>query len=126
MDFPPHGCTLWTSQCCEDAHEDAHKGLWYASGPAEQGTGGLLACLLEDMCTADAQTADQPRPNCHQGLLQLLILYLLFQTPYSMLDCFRLDSTVHSNMGRTSGSGLVPIEGPTMQSGDQRCGTLQD
>ena len=36
----------------------------------------------------------------------------------SMLDCFRLDSTVHSNMGRTSGSGLVPIEGPTLHSGD--------
>ena len=34
--------------------------------------------------------------------------------------------TVHSNMGRTSGRGLVPIEGPKMQSGDQRCGTLQD
>ena len=44
----------------------------------------------------------------------------------SMLDYFRLDSTVLSNMGRTSGSGLVPIEGPTMQSGDQRCSTLQD
>ena len=61
--------------------EDTHKGLWYASGPAEQATGGLLACLLEDVCTADAQTADQPRTNFHQGLLQLLILYLLFQTP---------------------------------------------
>ena len=74
---------------------------------------GCVHCRCTD-CRS-TQTQLSPRFATVTDFVSLVLNSL------SMLDCFRLDSTVHSNMGRTSGSGLVPIEGPTLHSGDQRC-----
>ena len=48
MDLPSLCCLQWTPPSCQEAHQS----LWNESRPAEQGTGGLFACLLEDTCAA--------------------------------------------------------------------------
>ena len=68
-----------------------------------------------------AVVKDPTRPQLSPRFAVVADFESVVPNSLSMLDCFRLDSTVHNKVGRTSGSGLVPIEGPTLQSGDQRC-----
>ena len=97
--------------------------MWYVVRLTSRmaATSSMPLCVVGIYGPVQWLIKDSTRPQLSSRFAVVADFKSVVPNSLSMLDCFRLDSTVHSNMGRTSGSGLVPIEGPTMQSGDQRC-----
>ena len=100
--------------------------MWYVARLTSKmaATSSMLLCAAGIYGPVQWLIKDSTRPQLSPRFAVVADFESVVPNSLSMLDCFRLDSTARNKVGRTSGSGLVPIEAPTLHSGDQICGTL--